>query len=198
MVKWSSGRQGRFRRGLLLLLVGVVGWIVLAGALDQHGTSTRPTGRYDAIVVLGCRVGPDGAASPALARRTRHAVALWRAGKAPRIVFTGGVGEHPPSEAEAAAKIARDLGVPHHAILMENASTSTEENAQFAAEQLGADRRVLVVTDSYHVFRSERVFARRFAEARAVGSLGARSVRVRGALREVLAVVTYVALGRMG
>jgi len=172
-------------------------WALAAAALDRHGADVDSPGTYDEIVVLGCGVWSGGQASPALVRRTHHAVELWRAGKAPRIVFTGGVGDHPPSEAEAAADIARGLGVPASAMVLEQASTSTEENARFAAEQLGRDRRVLVVTDSYHVFRSQRVFERYFRESRVVGSVGIRSMRLRGALREVVAVASYVAMGRM-
>src|SRR5690606_5264267 len=117
------------------------------------------------IVVLGCRVRPDGSASLALARRTRHAAALYRRGLAPRIVLTGGVGAHPPSEARAAAAIARAEGVPEEALILEERSTSTEENAREARRRIDA-RRVLVVTDAYHVFRAERVFRRHFEHAR--------------------------------
>jgi len=189
--------RGKVRRAMLTFLALAGFWALGAAALDRYGVHDDPPGTYDAIVVLGCGVWPGGQASPALERRTRHAVELWRAGKAPRIVFTGGVGEHPPSEAETAAEIARGLGVPDEAMVLERNSTSTEENARFAAAQLGGGRRVLVVTDSYHVFRSQRVFGRHFTEARGVGSVGIRSMRIRGALREVLAVVIYTVFGRM-
>ena len=42
----------------------------------------------------------------------RHAVQLYEAGVAPRIVMTGGVGDHAPSEARASATLAEQLGVP--------------------------------------------------------------------------------------
>ena len=163
--------------------------------LDRVG-QREPNGVYDAIVVLGCRVDPGGAPSQALARRTRHAVRLYRRGLAPTIVFTGGVGEHPPSEAQAAAGLAARLGVPTKAMVLEENSTSTEENASCARELLDAER-VLLVTDAYHTFRARRVFGRYFEDVSASGSIGALGPRIRGSLREVGVVAMYALLGRL-
>lgn len=179
----------------LLIVLGFVGWAGLAGALDRYGQRATQVGAFDAIVVAGCRVLPDGRPSLALQRRTDLAVALWRQGRAPVIVFTGGLGEHAPTEAAAAAAHAVDQGVPLVAIQLEDRSTSTEENARFAAA-LG-HRRVLVVTDAYHVFRAERTFARHFDAVDGVGSVGPVRTRVVGALREVFAIGWYVARGRV-
>lgn len=176
-------------------------WGATAALLDLHGRRARPTGPHDAIIVAGCAVRPDGLPSAALERRTLHAVALYRQGLAPRLVFTGGRGRAPISEAEAAARLARSLGVPGEAIWIEDQSTSTEENAAFAARLLAeageAPRRVLVVSDSYHVFRLRRVFARHFEEVEAAGSAPRRGLRVQGSLREVLAVGGYAVAGRL-
>lgn len=182
----------------MVLLGSALLYATGAVALDRYGR--RPVeGRYDAIVVAGCRVLPDGRPSMALARRTRRAVELWRDGVAPRLVFTGGVGaDAPASEAAVAAALARRLGVPGEAILLEERSTSTDENARYAAALLPPGARVVVVSDAYHVFRCERVFRRYFGDARGVGSIGHPWARMRGALREVAAVAAYGVLGRLG
>jgi uncharacterized SAM-binding protein YcdF (DUF218 family) len=183
--------------GVRIGVIGLVTWVTLALCLDAYGHRTPQEGSYDAIVVAGCRVNPGGVPSLALQRRTRHAVELWRAGVAPRIVFTGGVGDFPPSEASAAAAYAQSLGLPPKAAVLEEGSKSTEENARFAAKIIGSSARVVVVTDTYHVFRAERVFGRVFAEATGSGSIAAPSVRIRGAFREVLAVAAYAVRGRL-
>lgn len=176
-------------------------WIAAALVLDHHGRRSPPPGQHDAIVVAGCRVMADGLPSPALERRTRHAVALYFEGRAPRLVFTGGRGQAPVAEGEAAARLAQALGVPWEAIVVEDRSTSTEENAAFAARVLAQAGlpagRILVVSDSYHVFRVRRVFARHFAQVEATGSAPSPFVRVKGSLREVLAVAGYAASGRL-
>lgn len=173
-----------------VLLGGIMIWTLAALGLDTWGKTRRPSGTYDAIVVAGCRVGPDGLPSPALAWRVRLAVSLWHAGLAPRVVFTGGVGTFPPAEAVASATLAHTLGLPESATHIEDRSTSTEENARNAASTLKAQR-ILVVTDAYHVFRARRLFARYFEEVDAVGSTYGVVSRVRGAYREVLAVLKF-------
>jgi uncharacterized SAM-binding protein YcdF (DUF218 family) len=181
-----------------VVVLSCLGLAYLAAAawLDQRGKREPPEGTFDAIVVLGCRVRPDGTASGALARRARHAAHLYAEGIAPKVVFTGGVGDFPPSEASAAAAIARGEGVPDEVIVLEETSTSTEENAREASRLIGGGR-VLVVTDTYHAFRAERVFARHFESAVAVGRSGTGPERARGALREVGAVTAYAVLGRL-
>lgn len=189
-------RRRRWTRHLWIALAPLGFTTVAATALDVHGQRPAPDGPFDAIIVAGCRVADDGGPTIPLARRTEGAVALWREGRAPRVVFTGGVGDHPPAEAVVAANYARSLGLPDEAIVIEDGSTSTEENARAAAALTGAHR-VLVVTDYYHVFRVRRVFARYFAEAEAVGVDSGPGVRLRGALREVTVVAIYAILGRL-
>ena len=180
---------------MTVLAALLVVWLLAAAALDAYGQRAAPTsGRWDAIVVAGCRVMPDGRPSPTLARRVRRAVDLWKAGRAPLLVMTGGVGENPPAEAEAAARLARALGVPEFAFVRETRSKTTAENARFAAEVVDA-RRVLVVSDTYHVLRCEWLFGRHFAEVRGVGSTPEAWPRVRFALREVGAIVVEALRG---
>ncbi len=179
-----------------MLVTLSLAYLATAAWLDRRGMREPPRETFDAIVVCGCRVHRDGRASPALARRARLAAALHRRGLAPILVTTGGVGTPPPSEARAAAEIAMREGVPEHAIVLEERSTSTEENAREAARLVDAQR-VLVVTDAYHVFRAERVFRRYFDHAVAVGTTGSPGARARGALREVTALTAYALLGRL-
>jgi len=148
--------------------------------------------------VPGCAVRPDGTPSLALARRVRHAVTAWRAGHAPRIVLTGGIGRYPPAEATVAATLAESLGVPREALLEEPESTSTRENAAMAAA-LQVDGapiarwRVLVLTDAYHAWRCSWLFGKHFEAAIARGSIPGPRLRVRGALREVGSIIKGLA-----
>lgn len=185
-------------RSLALLAVSLplVLWGAGALALDQQRGAVPPV-PVDAIVVAGCRVDPGGVPSACLAARTAAAVALWRGGVADRVVFTGGVGTHPPAEAVVAADHAAALGLARAAMVLETRSTSTQENALYAADQIGSGARVVVVTDDYHTMRARRVFARHFDRAWAVGVAPEPHKRVVGALREVLALAWYAARGRL-
>ncbi len=139
---------------------------------------------------------PDGRPSHALARRVRLAAEQFHAGLAPQIVCTGGLGEGPCSEAATAGDMLVELGVPRHAVILEDRSTTTEENARFAAELAHGD--VLVVTDCYHAFRCQRMFGRHFRSADAIGAVPADpKTRARMALREALAVLRHGLAGRL-
>lgn len=184
-------RVGLWFGGTVLMV-----WLTAAAVLDRWGLHEPSAGPFDAIIVAGCRVMPDGQPSLALAGRTTYAVELWRRGLAPRIVLTGGVGRFPPAEAEAAVTVARKLGVPDEALVLETNSKSTEENARFAADLIGPAK-VLVVTDSYHAWRCGRVFGRYFASAEGVGRPPTFGSRLRGSLREVIAILVYGAKGRL-
>lgn len=199
----GSPRAGRWRWtwrriAVLAAMGGAVGWGLAAWGLYRHGLSERPRGgQWDAIIVLGCRVFADGRPSLSLAARVQAAAELYAEGRAEQIVLTGGVGDAGPAEAEVAAALAESLGVPRSAMVLEDRSASTEQNARFAA-QLTSARRVLIVTDAYHVFRSERVFERYFEQVHGVGTISPRLwPRVRGAMREVAAVASYGVRGRL-
>ena len=171
-------------------------WLLAALGLELLGHQPLPTGEWDAIVVAGCRVLPDGTPSDSLQRRTDVAVSLWLEGRAPEVIFTGGVGSYPPSEAAAAAAYAMSIGLPEAVIQREDRSTSTEENARLAAAQSDA-RRVILVSDTYHLFRASKVFGHHFDAVQTAGAVSPIVPRLRGALREVAAVGWYAIRGRL-
>lgn len=180
------------QRGALASALVLLAWLVAACGVDLYGRTRQPHGKWDAIVVAGATVWRGGRPSKALTRRTLAGVDLWRRGHAPLLVLTGGVGAHGPAEAIVAASIARAHGVPEAALVIEDRSQNTDENARFARELLGGGR-VLVVTDAYHVLRSELIYRRHFADAGLVGlPIGKTPALASGALREVPALLWYL------
>jgi uncharacterized SAM-binding protein YcdF (DUF218 family) len=121
----------------------------------------------DAIVLLGGFLDaaqPPFAPDPDLnsaADRAWFAARLWRLGKAPRLVCTGGLAplsRSSAAECPAAARLLQDFGVPEHAIVVEGASRTTRENAVETAQLLPPGARVLLVTSARHMPRSVAVF----------------------------------------
>ena len=166
-------------------------WSLVAWRLDAYGRRALTPGPYDAIVVPGCAVRSDGQPSGALARRVRHAIILYREGRASRLIFTGGVGRHPPAESAVAANMALTAGVPDHAIFSEEHSTTTRENAHYAAQvsPTAAEWAILVVTDNYHCWRARKLFAHYFDNVHCAGSTPGPRLRVRGSMREVVSII---------
>jgi uncharacterized SAM-binding protein YcdF (DUF218 family) len=127
----------------------------------------------DAIVVLGGSVRPPD--SPARlvdlaggADRVWHAARLYNAGKAPLILLSGG--SDPAysvmSEAQAMQVFLRDLGVPDSAMLLEQESRNTRQNAENSARLLHQRgfNRILLVTSALHMERARREFESRGLE----------------------------------
>jgi uncharacterized SAM-binding protein YcdF (DUF218 family) len=125
-------------------------------------TASTPARPKRAILVLGAAVWPGGRPSPTMARRTQEAARQWHAGAASVIIPCGGVGRHPPSEAEVMKRLLVEAGVPEAVIHPEERSTSTATNIALARpilKELGFSE-VLIVSDAYHLPRT-RLLARR-------------------------------------
>ncbi len=120
----------------------------------------------DAIVLLGGAMRGDThmGTLPDLnghADRLVHAVALYKAGKAPVILLTGGGFAGARTEAQQMKDILAVMGVPAQHLLLENASLDTHDNAVDSARLLEARgmQRILLVTSAYHMRRSAALFA---------------------------------------
>ena len=122
----------------------------------------------DAIVVLGGSLRPP--TSPRQSSqitnssdRFWHAAKLFKAGKAKKIVLTGGnvfPDASIKSEAFYIKQILIDLGVPESAILLEESSKTTEENATFSKKiiQQNNFQHILLVTSATHMPRAVKLF----------------------------------------
>lgn len=176
---WLLLLLGRRRLGLISLALGILWlffWSVpivsdrlrlsLEGRLVAVPVETLPA--LDALVVLGggIRGAPPGWPYPDLGRaadRVWHAARLYHAGKAPRLILSGGsqpwLGER-RDEANAMREFLVDLGVPREAILIESRSRNTRENAVYTHELMRESgiERVFLVTSALHMPRALGTF----------------------------------------
>jgi len=130
--------------------------------------SMEETATHDIIMVLGggLRLPYPPAINTQLSRgsdRYWYATQLHRAGKAQRILLTGGNvinQEGFDGEAQYAKQLLMDWGVPEEAILTESLSRTTMQNRdnvrQFLTEQ--QIQSVLLVTSALHMPRAHRIF----------------------------------------
>jgi uncharacterized SAM-binding protein YcdF (DUF218 family) len=148
---------------VLLLVAGVVVYtvslamVLVVSQQDQR----RPV---DAIVVLGA-AQYNGRPSPVLRARLDHALALYREALAPLVVVTGGVGRgDTTSEAMVGRRYLAAHGVPETAVVAVGQGRSTMASMNEVAAWLRGRglRRVLLVSDPFHMFRL-RLEARRTA-----------------------------------
>jgi|GEM_PF-2377564 len=183
---------------ILLALQAPLFVVALAWGLDRRGQRTLDKDvTYDAVIVLGARVHPDGSASTTLIRRVHAGADFVQQGIAPRLILSGGKVGSDVSEASAGLPYALSRGLLREAISLEEGSTSTERNASEVARMLDSDARILIVTDAFHVLRSVRLFRAHFRNVEGVGTLGGLQSRVRGSLREAVVLVAYLAQGKL-
>ena len=138
-------------------------------ALEAPLTVEHAFAPLDAIVVLGAPLGPGGSLTAVLAERVAAAADLFRAGGGRLVVESGGVTAGAPrAEAHAMAEALVAAGVPSAALVVEDVSRSTEENAREVAARLAplGARRVWIVTQPFHGRRAALLFARAGLEPR--------------------------------
>jgi uncharacterized SAM-binding protein YcdF (DUF218 family) len=169
----------RHDRAASILAIGALSWLWLWStpaaslAIRSHIESRHPDvpiaslPSADAIVVLGGSVTPPESTGQFVdlagsADRVWHAARLYKAGKAPFIVLSGG--SDPAysvmSEAQAMQVFLRDLSVPDSAMLLEQESRNTRQNAENSARLLHQRgfNRILLVTSALHMERALREF----------------------------------------
>ena len=123
---------------------------------------------YDAAIVLGAQVCPDGSPSPALARRVGHAVRLAQSGVVAHLLMSGGAVRHSTPEARVMRDLALAAGLAPERVVTEEASRNTIGNARLSRPIIAQRgwKRLLLVTDACHIPRALYVFHRLGIHAR--------------------------------
>ena len=109
----------------------------------------------EVLVVLGADMAADDLMGTSTYWRCFYATLVWRQGHFRQLVLSG----------RGAAPAMRDFlvfrGVPGEAIVVENGSDSTRENAQFVAPPVqGAAGRIIILTSDYHSRRALAAFGK--------------------------------------
>ena len=179
---------------------GVLEWI--RTLVDVYRGGAPPPGdaptEIQVAVVLGTEVLSGGRPSRTLAARVRHAAGLYERGRVRLIIATGGLGKHPPAEADVMGRVLGEEGVPDQAVMLEDRALNTWDSARFVtgmAKRLGVSD-VLVVTDPLHCVRSVAAFEQAGLGALAEPVYGSPMWRGRWArrgqfVRELGALVWY-------
>ena len=135
-------------------LFGINGWVkssVKAYILTEDQAAQLTD--MDCILVLGCKVGADGTLSHMLEDRLRQGVALYDLGAAPKLLMSGDHGTTQYDEVDAMKHYAVDAGISSQDVFMDHAGFSTYESV-YRAKEVFEVRRVIIVTQEYHLYRA--------------------------------------------
>ncbi len=145
----------RFLVGLTIF-VGVLGCLAAAFffGIGFYLSPQSPLAKTDAIVAIS---GGDTES------RTDEAVTLYKAGWSKNVIFSGAaLDPSGPSNARAMATAAEARGVPKAAILLDESSANTRQNASDVARIVGREgyHSIILVTSPYHQRRADITFQR--------------------------------------
>ena len=133
---------------------GVNAWVVYS--IDEYILSPEQAEELihvNCILVLGCGVRADGSPSDMLNDRLRRGVDLYEEAIAPKLLMSGDHGRDGYDEVDAMKQYAVDAGIASEDVFMDHAGFSTYESMYRAKEIFGA-KRVVIVTQQYHLFRA--------------------------------------------
>lgn len=146
-----------FRRIVVVLVLIAAVVVAAVLGLGWFVAPQDPLQKSDAIVVVS---GGD------TARRTDEGVRLWKEGWAPLLVFSGAAADRGTSNAAVMRNRAVSAGVPPSAILVEEGSGTTAENARLLKPILEAQdiSRAILVSSPYHTRRVKETFRRQYGD----------------------------------
>lgn len=133
--------------------LGINGYVVIHSGKNIVSAEEAEELEADCVLVLGCYVAPDGTPSLMLRDRLAQGVALYQAGAAPKLLMSGDHGREEYDEVNAMKTFALEAGVPSQDVFMDHAGFSTYESLYRAKEVFGV-RRVIIVTQKYHLYRA--------------------------------------------
>ena len=107
----------------------------------------------DCILVLGCGVRDDGTPSAMLEDRLKRAVELYQMGASAKLLMSGDHGESDYDEVATMKAFAVNAGIASEDIFMDHAGFSTYES-MYRAKEIFQVRKVIIVTQAYHLHRA--------------------------------------------
>jgi vancomycin permeability regulator SanA len=150
----------KIRRGVLLLVCAGFLLILYVNLTMYDGTREKIVSGdvlsdYDAdcILVLGASVRENGSPSLMLRDRLDTSIGLYEIGVSDRLLMSGDHSSPYYDEVTAMKSYAVEAGIPSTDIFLDHAGLSTYESIYRAKYVYGAQR-IVIVTQSYHLYRA--------------------------------------------
>lgn len=140
----------------LIVILGFILFICFEGMVVRAFKQEVKDG-LDVIIVLGAQIYENGP-SRSLQYRLDRAIEYLEENPATICIVTGGKGYNEPcTEAYGMAKYLKEKGVDDRRILLEDKSTTTEENIKNSRPMIEEGAKIGIVTNNFHVFRALQI-----------------------------------------
>ncbi|MFQ9933823.1 MAG: YdcF family protein [Lachnospiraceae bacterium] len=139
---------------------GVILFVFLFGCVVR-GMVSKPENKADYIIVLGAQIRGDRI-TKSLRKRLDAAIEYYNTDNTATIIVSGGQGEgENTSEAFAMKKYLMEHEIPEDSIIMEDKSSTTNENLKFSYKIIcdagDEDANILICSNNFHIFRAVRL-----------------------------------------
>ena len=122
----------------------------------------------DCIIILGAGIWGDKP-SPMLEDRLQEGIKLYQNGISDKIIMSGDHGRKEHDEVNLMKNYAIEKGIPSENIFMDHAGFSTYESI-YRAKDIFQAKKVVIVTQKYHLYRALYIANRLGLETYGVGS----------------------------
>ncbi len=122
----------------------------------------------DCIIILGAGIWGDKP-SPMLEDRLLEGIKLYENGVSNKIIMSGDHGRKEHDEVNLMKNYAIEKGIPSENIFMDHAGFSTYESI-YRAKDIFQAKKVIIVTQEYHLYRALYIAKRLGLEAYGVGA----------------------------
>jgi Uncharacterized membrane protein len=159
----------------------MLGFIILAAAAftvinyrveyvaEQYIYDAADVPEADAVLILGAYVLPDGTLSDMLRDRVTVGYDLYEQDKAPKILVSGDHGRKDYDEVNSMKGYLKAKGVTGQDVFMDHAGFSTYES-MYRARDIFQAKKVIIVTQHYHLLRAVYIARELGLEAYGVAS----------------------------
>ena len=130
----------------------MVNFVVVATALPRI-QSADSVPQAPVVLVLGAGVWANSRLSPMLQDRVDQGIALYKTGRAAKMLMSGDHSSRYYDEVSTMKRYAAEKGVPTADVFLDHSGFSTYESLIRAKEIFGADR-IIIVTQRYHLYRA--------------------------------------------
>lgn len=174
---------------ILIKSMGIILAVIAMLIINEFKSTVIDYNRVDYIIILGA--GLDGAeVSTRLKKRLDQAYHYLKNNDAPIIVSGGQGPDELVTEAYAMSVYLVKKGIDKERLILEDQSTSTQENLLFSSKYIPNDKKdIIIVTSDYHMFRAKMLAKRLNFNVQGISAKSLRKKLPKQFLREIFAII---------
>ena len=166
----QSKKRKRYLICILIIFFFFSNGFIVGKIINSYEADYPRAGKFDVGIVLGGFSGlnkrNNEIAFNWAGDRLFQAIALYKKGQIKQILLSGGsanLTDRKIKEADLAIQYLKLIGIPDSAILIENQSRNTIENARYSLALIAKSKpkaKILVITSAWHIPRAKLIFDR--------------------------------------